>query len=54
MAQYDILLQFDTDAPIALHILAVTFFMVTGGILNSLIIFLKLRKTILHETDVYI
>ena len=54
MAQFDTLLQFDTDAPTALHIIAVTFFMVTGGILNSLIIFLKLRKYILHETDVYI
>ena len=54
MAKFDRLLQFDTDAPISLHIIAVTCFMLTGGILNFVIIFLKLRKNILQETDVYI
>ena len=54
MAQFQTILQFDTSAPIELHIFAVTCFVITGGISNGLIIYLKFRNTNIQETYIYI
>ena len=43
-----------TDAPIGVHICLVIFFIITGGIINGFIIFLKVKKPALQEIDYYI
>ena len=54
MSEYDILLTYNTYAPIALHICAVTFFVLTGTITNGIIIYTHTKKHNIGETDIYI
>ena len=50
----EIIFQWNTDAPVTLHIFAISFFVITGIIGNTLIIYIKAKRKILNETDIYI
>ena len=54
MSEFDIVLNSNTEAPLALHIFVVIFFMITGGIYNGIIIFIKGKKSSLQETEYYV
>ena len=54
MSQYDTVVNTDTAAPIGVHIFLVIFFIITGGIINGFIIYLKIKKPTLQEIDYYI
>ena len=54
MSEFNILFSYDTYAPLTLHISVVTFFVLTGAIFNTIIIYLYMNKQNLKETDVYI
>ena len=54
MGQIEQAAQLNTEAPLTLHIVVASFFVITGTAFNGLIIYLKLRKSNIQETDVYI
>ena len=54
MSELELALQFNTNAPIVLHIVAVTFFITTGTILNGIILYIQQKKTNRSEMDIYI
>ena len=54
MSTLDFFTELNTNAPVTLHIFAVTFIVVTGFIGNGIIIYIQMRKQSLKEIDIYI
>ena len=53
MPELEILLQYNLNAPNLLHIVAVTFFVLTGTICNGIILFIQRKKPNRSEMDIY-
>ena len=54
MSQIEQAIKLNFEAPIALHLAVVSFFVISGTIFNGLTIYLKLKKSNMQETDAYI
>ena len=54
MSELETVSQYNTNAPIVLHFVAVAFFVTTGTIFNGIILYIQKRKTNRSEMDIYI
>ena len=54
MSEFDTILQYNTDGPITVHIVAVTFFVLTGTVFNGIILYTHYKKPNRGKMDIYI